>query len=111
MTKRMSMAIVLPSGIDTGHFSIRVIEDGLHVELTVQWPDVLLDMQLLHRKWLQSKNRIDAIEPYHPKIVGFGSFLKNLRHAHMEKVESTVRIRLPFRVQTHIEGKYNLAWT
>ncbi len=51
-----------------------------------------------------------AMQPYHPKIVGFGSSLKSLRSSQSDTIESSVRITLPFRVETHIEGKYNLAW-
>ena len=50
------------------------------------------------------------IEPYHPKIIGFQNALKDLRRAAADNVESTVRIALPFSVQTHIEEKFNLAW-
>ncbi len=41
MTKRISMAIVLSSGVEPGNFSVRVGEGGQYVELTVAWPPVL----------------------------------------------------------------------
>ncbi len=66
---------------------------------------------MLYRKWLASSDRNLAMQPYHRKIVGFGSSLKALRSSQSDTIESSVRIMLPFRVQTHIEGKYNLAWS
>lgn len=50
MTRRISVAIVLPSGVETGEFSIRVVDGDEYVELSVEWPPVLVEMNLLHRK-------------------------------------------------------------
>ncbi len=75
------------------------------------WPPVLVDMEMLHRKWLASADRDLDMEPYHPNLVGFGSSLNALRSSQSDAIESSVRIMLPVFVQTHIEGKYNLAWS
>lgn len=110
MTKCLSIAIVLPSGVEAGGFCARVVESGEFVELVVRWPAPLVDPELLHRKWIASNQGGDHIEAYHPKIVGFQNALKSLRKQASDNVESTVRIPLPFAVQTHIDAKYNLAW-
>lgn len=49
------MAVVLPSGVGAGHFSVRVVESGRELELTVAWPTSLMGLKVLRRKWLQSE--------------------------------------------------------
>lgn len=105
----VTVAVVLPSGVGSGGFSVRVLENGRELELVVRMPKQLQDMKLLHRKWLRS-TRYDRMEPYHPKIVGFQNALKELRQHTEDFVESTARIALPISVQTHIFAKYNMSW-
>lgn len=104
-TMRLSFAIVLPSGI-TG-FKVRVIEEGDCLELTVDWPKPLTDINMMHRKWLVNDSEFTDV---HPKILGFEAALKNLRENCTESVHSTAQIGLPFSVESHIDGKYNIGW-
>jgi len=48
--KRISVAIILPSGVDSGGFQVRVIEDGDVLQLTVDWPRPLVDISFMHKK-------------------------------------------------------------
>lgn len=114
-TKRITVAIVLPSGVGKGDFSVRATEDGKWVELTVVWPNPLIDLDTLHRKWLwQSSGLSQAVragerfERYHSKCVGFEASLKELQDRVSETIESVARISLPFPVQTRIDSKSNL---
>lgn len=108
-TKRLSLAIVLPSGIGPGQLSVRVAEGGQWVELTVAWPDQLVKPEVMHKKWLDPTST-ERFESCHPKCIGFENALKKLRARSLDQFESAARIPLPFPAQSHIHGKHNLAW-
>lgn len=108
-TRMITVAIILPSGIGPGDFSLRVVEGGRELELTVQWPNPLTDLDTMHKKWLLS-NGLDHMERYHPKYLGFEAALKHFREHSTDKIESFALFPLPFAVQTHIHGRYNLGW-
>lgn len=42
----------MPSDIAAYQVSTEVVEGGLALRLNVQWPVPLLDMELMHSKWL-----------------------------------------------------------
>lgn len=109
MTKRLSVAIVLPSDIGQGHFSVRVVDGGEYLELTVIWPTSLIDISVMHRKWL-APGASGGFAVYHPKFLGFEVAPKELRERSSDSIEPVARVPLPFLVQSHIPGKYNLAW-
>ena len=106
-TKRLTLAILLPSEIISGEFSLRVADGGEYLELTIEWPKPLVDPDTMHRKWLCSDGD-DRMRDHHPKLNGFEEALKSLRSRMTELIESTARIPLPFPVQTHFESKRNL---
>lgn len=108
-TRCVSVAVLLPSGIDAGHFAVRVAEGGRQLDVNVQWPSALSNLEQLHRKWLTAEGS-DKMEMYHPKYLGFENALKAHRERCVDTVESSARITLPFAVQTHVYGKYNLGW-
>lgn len=47
---RISLAINLPSGVDVGDFSYRVVEGGREFEISVIWPKPLVDPTVLHKQ-------------------------------------------------------------
>lgn len=47
---RLTVAIVLPSGVGAGDFKYRVVEEGNVLELTVDWPKPLVDITCMHKK-------------------------------------------------------------
>lgn len=110
MTRRKTIAILLPSGVGAGDFTVRVVEGGNQLELTVFCPPALIDLRVMHRKWLLPGSRA-GFQVYHPKFIGFETALKNLRSRNIDKIESTAFIALPFQVQSHLESKFNLAWS
>ena len=77
------------------------------MEFTCVWPKEVTNVDLLHRKWLNS-NGDHRIYEEHPKLVGFEKFLKNLRRHANSSVESTCRIPLPFQVESHIYDRHNI---
>lgn len=72
-TRRLTVAILLPSGISIGQFSTCILEDGNTLFMAVNWPDLLVDLKHLHRKWLLSEGS-DRIDMYHPKLVELEHF-------------------------------------
>lgn len=108
-TNMVSFAILLPSGIGPGDFSLRVLQGGRELQLEVKWPHPLIDLPLLHKKWIMSSKE-DRMETYHPKFLGFEASLKQFRERATDCVLSRARFILPFPVQAHIEGRHNLGW-
>ena len=114
--KMVSVATLLPSGVKSQHFSVRVVDDGLCLELKVIWPDPLADSCKAHKHWISR----GYCKEHHPRLMGFREALKNLKRridSDIEStcridsdIESTCRILLPFQVQTCIPTKWNLAW-
>ena len=110
MTKRVTIAILLPCGIKTGSFSVRIVEDGHCLELALRWPQCLVDVNLLHKKWLGKPAADGGFEICHLRVLGFERALANLRDKSTDDVESVSHIKLPFAVQQHVFGKYNLSY-
>lgn len=109
MTNRVTAAILLPSGVGSEDFFVRVVDGGEYLELTVVWPPALIDLTVMNKKWL-IPNAAGGFQLYHPKMIGFEMALKELRSRSSDLVESVARIPLPFPVQSHIDASYNLAW-
>ena len=113
-TKRLTVAILLPSGVETGCFSVRVADDGEYLELRVAWPKPLADVRALHRKWLPKEGEEASViknSNLELKFLGFEKSLKRLRERSDKAVASVARISLPLPAQPHITQKHNMAWT
>ena len=78
-------------------------------ELSVCWPLAMIDMELLHKKWLISEGK-DNITAYHPRITSLENALNEHRKKNTASVTSTAQFPLPFVVETHIPASHNLAW-
>ena len=102
--QRVSMAIILPSGVEPQKVTVRVIEVGKQIELTVQWPQWLVRVDRMHRKWLTKEDK--KLEHYHPEILGFEKALKEHRARMGENVISIAKLPLPFPVESHILEKH-----
>lgn len=102
LVKRITIAVTLTCGVPLTSFAARVVEDGKVLQLTITWPEALLNPQRLCRKWLQSKGS-DSMTPYHPEILGFQRCLKSLRSGWKDSIQSTSRIVLPFIVEKLID--------
>lgn len=96
----LSAAILLPSGIDT--YKIRVVDDGMMLQLTVTWPKAMTDIRMLHHYWLVLQNS-NTISEQHPKIGGFEECLRKRRPTMDDDVLSVANIPLPCAVETTIE--------
>lgn len=104
------MAIFLPTGTEAGMFSCRVDPSSPKVfEMSVIRPQPLVNVELMHRKWLASTGP-DRIQAYHPIRLPFQADMKELRRKCGDDIVSTTKISLPFPVETHVHEKFNLAW-
>jgi len=54
-TKRLTIAIVLPSGVNRSDFTLQILEGGMSLQISVKWPSPLVDLELLHQKWLKDQ--------------------------------------------------------
>lgn len=95
--RRLSVATLLLSGVSPEQFSIRVSEDGQVLQVTITWPNSLVDSNLLHRKWLQSKES-DHIKTYHPNLIIFEQCSKTCRSRNSVGAEYTALVSLPLQV-------------
>lgn len=108
-TKRLTVAILLLSDVLSGEFFLHAAEDGCGLDVTMSWPEPLINLKVLNRIWLQS-DRFDRIEKYYPKLIGFKQILTSHRARSSDNVKTTSRISFPFQIQFQISHKYSLAW-
>ena len=102
-TKMVTVAVLLPSGVSTGAWHTSVESGGSVLELTVSWPVSLLDMKVLHSKWLHPKGGYDGtFSQFHPQFLALENALRGLRDRVTDGIESTALFPLPFPVETHI---------
>lgn len=76
-TKCVSAAVLLPSEVAAGDYSIRVRERRRELKVHVIWPLLLCNVEMLYRKWLQLED--NRFENYHRKLFGFENALKGHR--------------------------------
>lgn len=108
--KRVTLCINLPSGVSSTGFSVRLLEGGDILEVTVTWPALMVDTALLHRKWTRvSPDDTNHMNGYHSEIVGFEHALKGLRNNTTDQGSSVARISIPFPVETYIVSQNALA--
>lgn len=51
----ITVAIILSPGVEKGDFSVKIIEKGKVLELKVDWPDHLIGIRFMHRKWINDR--------------------------------------------------------
>lgn len=108
MNHRVTVAFVLPSGVEAGEFSVRIVEGGHFLEYTVKCLAPLVDLEVIHKKWLLDPSC--EYQTYHPEFNGFIESVKPLRAPSTDWIEYSTRIYLPFDVENHIYHKINLVW-
>ncbi len=104
MTEKLTLLVCLPCAIDYEADRVEVINEGQSLEVTVEWPQIMLDPESMMSPFINDPNwpryTVD-----HPKIVAFEKSLKNLRMSAGKKrdepMTSTARIKFPFQVGTN----------
>ncbi|KAI0557767.1 hypothetical protein FGB62_265g06 [Gracilaria domingensis] len=108
-SKRISVALLLPTGVESDSISLHVSANGKKLVMDCQWPTVFTNVSDLHRKWLSEKAK-DRIKEYHQKLAGFENFYKKMREKSSDVLVSRGSIVLPYAVETHIYGEHFLGW-
>lgn len=106
--RRITVAIVLSSGVHAGYFTVRVVDDGDVLQQSVDSPRPLIDISFIHKKWLALYD--STFTEFHPKFLGFEATLRNLTKNLTYKLVSVARIGLLFSVQSHIDRKSNIGY-
>ena len=74
---RVSIAILLPSGIEK-EYVFSTIEEGTILHVTVLWPSVLTDVNMLCKMYLDGDG-VEKVEPYHDMLTGFRKVLETVQ--------------------------------
>eukprot|EP00171_Calliarthron_tuberculosum_P013856 IDg13856t1 len=100
--RRVSIAIHLPSGMCTSSkdHSVRVSDDGMFLEISAVWPEVLTDTELLHKTWIEDGNSTVHVDS--PRVISFRAMLRKLRKSSSQDVVSHCKIALPFKVKSEL---------
>ena len=85
----------------------RVIEGGDVLEMTVDWSCSLVDIEFMHRKWINSCSE-NGFTAYHTKFLGFEATIRQIRENRSDTVRFVAQIGLPITVQEHITDTNNI---
>lgn len=113
-TDFLTVAIILPTVAGSQGFKLPVSEDSEAVELTIDWMKPLLNIELLHKKWLSKGDSRQVyfanFSTHHQKVLGSEKYLRKSRSNHLDKISFTCRIGLPFSMKYKIIVQWNSAW-
>lgn len=99
---------MLPSGVDSESFLLRVIHSETITELAVKWQIPLIDLEPLHENLLFGDDLCYRV--YHFEYAGLQQTLRQFRTKSADRAKSGASLALPFSVETYIYEKHNLAW-
>lgn len=109
-SKKISIAIWLPSGVLPESYKFQVSTCGFFLHLNAPLPIVMTDTKLLHKFWLSKPENRGGIKGYHPKISGFEHFLKKHRTRKSASIVTVGNLELPARVDTHMDENLQCTW-
>lgn len=94
------MAVLLPSGVgkSTEDNQFNVTYDGLAIELTFVWPELMTSPETLHRIWKSSSNPETQAEGT-LRANGFRPALRGLRYNTAQEITAKCKIYLPMFVR------------
>lgn len=98
-----------PRSVETGHVFSEFLGGRRTLELIVDWPPFLTDLDMLHKKWLFSSG-VDHIRKYHPKYLEFECTLKVFFEHKSDSTRSKAHLLCPFPVETQMVSNHNLDW-
>lgn len=98
-TKHVNVAVLLPSGSDRINFKVSILPHGRLLELSINLPKPLPDMDLLHRRFF-SHPEIYKIDEVASVISRFEKALKTRREHKDSNIVNTTQIFLPFKLST-----------
>ena len=73
------------------------------LQLTVQWPKAMVDMDVLLSDKLRSiSDGKNEFSTFHPMYLAFENALRSMRERITDGIDSVARFSLPFTAETHI---------
>ena len=76
---------------------------GTILQLTVQWPNTMLDLNVLLAEELRSADHSkNAFSTFHPMYLAFENALRLMRERISDGIDSVASFPLSFAVETHI---------
>lgn len=103
-----SVYIWLPTNSDENSLSIKVIDEGITLQLRIELPPPFLDMEVMHKRWIKPTDA--ASEKYHPKYMAYKTLVNEWKRNNEEDQTCTAVISLPFPCKSNIEVS-NLGWS
>ena len=92
-----TVLVVLPSGVITGEVLIPTSEDGTdEISITYDWSDAFVKMDVLYMKEILEKKYTRS----HPEVMAMNESLRKYKTNIDETPKSTIKIKLPVKVQT-----------
>lgn len=98
----VTLAIHVPSGSSQEKFKFRVTPDGNQLEVEYQWSQVLKDMSLLNKRWLEMDGITENIKDYLPGIILFRNVFRNVYQREIEKITYFAHISINCNVETNL---------
>jgi len=101
LAERLTVSVVLPSGVGRDGVEVDVDEDDIMLELECNWPSPLMNPSILFKAYFENRD-LQRYTAELPEIGGFELKLKDLRlemgRKRSENLVSKARIHLPFPV-------------
>lgn len=86
-----TVAIHVPFGSSRDELKVRITPDRSQLGVEYQWPNVLTDVSLLHKSWLEANDQAEKIKIYHPVLSGSKNFFRQFRQREREQHDNLLR--------------------
>ena len=102
---QITVVVLMPSGINQSDYSLAVVGGGTKLEVTVQWPDMMVDSDKLHEPFKRKMESMKlgltgTFQDYLTRVQQFQLHTNNLEKK-MDRFESKCSIELPSTVHAH----------
>lgn len=97
----INIIMLILSEINIQSCTVRLLETGRELELSVQYSTAMTNAFIMVRKWLD-RSKTDRIEPDHRKVMGMEAALKTKRQNASDAISYIASFFLPFTVQPHL---------
>ena len=89
-TKMFGIALILLSGVGRGEWNTEVINGGISLELTLNWPQELVNLYWLNKKVTTTtyRSRQRSLSEIYPRYLGFENAMRHLRERKDGKITS-----------------------
>jgi hypothetical protein len=102
---RITVVVLMPSGINQHDYSLAVVGGGTRLELSVSWPEMMIDSEKLHEPF---KKKMEALklgltgvfQDYLTRVQQFQLHINEMERR-MDRLESKCTIELPNQVHAH----------